>query len=136
MFYFERKNYSCSFCIVFVFWDKPWSLCTLSQSYSKMGLHTWIFLFMLLNTDSSWIMWIQYMIIRIWLQMKESVSLKKHLIGGVRHVKQWSEYQVNVIVGCQCRNIRVKAFIYVTVTLLNFVRYLNKLFAGCPREKK
>ena len=54
MFYFERKNYSCIFYIVFVFWAKHFHLHILSQSYSKIGLHAQIFLFVLLNANCKW----------------------------------------------------------------------------------
>ena len=58
--------------------------CFWMAHYSKMGLHAQMFLLMLLNVHSNSTTWIQCMIIRIWLQMEDSLSFNKHVIGGVR----------------------------------------------------
>lgn len=85
MFRFKRKNKSCSFRIKFVFWAELLGICTLSQTYSKMGLHIQMFLFALLNADSNRATWIKCMTIRFHLQTGDLISFNKHVISGAEN---------------------------------------------------
>ena len=68
----------------FVFWAKLFSICTLPLAYSKMGLHTQMVLFVLLNADGNRAMWVQCMSIRVRLQT-DLVSFNKHVICGAEN---------------------------------------------------
>ena len=83
-----------SICLVFVLlilWDKLLSTSTISQTYRKMGLHTQMFWFVLLNAYSNQT-WVICMKIWLWLDTEDAILFNKQVITGV-NIRQWLEYQ-------------------------------------------
>ena len=75
-------------CTKFIFCAKLLSIYTLPKTYSKMGLHTQMLLFILLNADNNRATWVQCMNIRFLLQAGGLISFNKKVIRGGENVQR------------------------------------------------